>query len=135
MIKDDLKQYRSIVAEIKELNKNIRDNTVHDTVKGSDKDYPYTQHTMSVKGATRECETDIQRCSQLKKQRDEIMRFVDSISDSLVRRIIRYKYIDGKEDVQWIDVVKKMYPNLRTDKQFKMKESLRKKCDRFLEKI
>ncbi len=135
MTKEELKQYRSIVAEIKELNKSIRDNTVHDTVKGSDKDYPYTQHTMSVEGGTKECVSATYRRNQLKKQRDAIKYFVDNIPDSLIRRIIRHKYIDGKEDVQWIDVVKIMYPNLRADKQFKLKESLRKKCDRFLEKI
>lgn len=135
MTKDDLKQYRSIVAEIKELNKNIRDNTVHDTVKGSDKDYPYTQHTMSVEGATRECETAIHRRNQLKKQRDDIKRFVDNIPDSLIRRIIRHKYINGNEDVKWIDVVKIMYPDLSADKQFRLVDSVKKKCARFLKKI
>lgn len=135
MTKDDLKQYRSIIAEIEELNKTIRDNTVHDTVKGSDKDYPYTQHTMSVKGATYECATAIQRCQQLKVQRDAIKHFVDNIPDSLIRRIIRHKYINGKEDIKWIDVVKIMYPDLSADKQFRLVDSVKKKCARFLKKI
>lgn len=134
MNKDELKQYRSIVAEIRELKENIRKNTVHDTVTGSDSNYPYIQHTMSVKGITREAEDSALHLNELRRKAADIKAWVDNIPDSLMRRIIRHKYIYGKKDVAWLDVVKTMYPDLRLDKQFKLKESLRKKCDRFLEK-
>lgn len=44
MTKEDLKQYRSIVAELNEVNDRINSNTVHGTVTGSDSEFPYVKH-------------------------------------------------------------------------------------------
>ena len=41
MTKEVLKQYRSIVAELNEVNDRINSNTVHGTVTGSDSEFPY----------------------------------------------------------------------------------------------
>lgn len=43
MTKEDLKQYRSIVAELNEVNDRINSNTVHGTVTGSDSEFPIRQ--------------------------------------------------------------------------------------------
>lgn len=136
MTKEELKQYRSIVAEIKELNKSIRDNTVHDTVKGSDKDYPYTQHTMSVEGGTKENEAAYVRRQKLKQQRDDIKHWVDSIPDSLTRRIFRYKYINGNRKMTWVMVARAIYPELRRDTAIvQMADTLRKNHENYLKSL
>ena len=40
MTKEELKQYRSIVAELNEVNDRINSNTVYGTVTGSDSEFP-----------------------------------------------------------------------------------------------
>lgn len=48
MTKEELKQYRSIVAELNEVNDRINSNTVYGTVTGSDAEFPYVKHCISV---------------------------------------------------------------------------------------
>ena len=50
MTKEELKQYRSIVAELNEVNDRINSSTVHGTVTGSDSEFPYVKHCISVSG-------------------------------------------------------------------------------------
>ena len=52
MTKEELKQYRSIVAELNEVNDRINSNTVHGTVTGSDAEFPYVKHCISVSGVS-----------------------------------------------------------------------------------
>lgn len=61
MTKEELKQYRSIVAELNEVNDRINSSTVHGTVTGSDSEFPYVKHCISVSGVepTRKNENDI----------------------------------------------------------------------------
>lgn len=136
MTRKELRQYRSIVAEIKEINKTIRENTVHDTVTGSDKNYPYIQHTMSVEGGTRETEVAYARCQVLKKQRDNIKQWVDSIPDSLTRRIFKYKYIIGNRKMTWAMVAKAIYPELNRDTSIhQIADTLRKTHENYLKNL
>ena len=55
MTKEELKQYRSIVAELNEVNDRINSNTVHGTVTGSDAEFPYVKHCISVSGIRYRC--------------------------------------------------------------------------------
>ena len=90
MTKGILEQYRSIAAELSEVRDRIRSCTVHDTVTGSDSDFPYVQHSFAVGGVVEQ--TGIGK------------DFIDNIPDSELRRIFRYRYTDGtvKPSWQWI---------------------------------
>ena len=68
MTKEELRQYRSIVAELNEVNDRINSNTVHGTVTGSDSEFPYVKHCMSVSGVTSEHSDDIILRQRLEQQ-------------------------------------------------------------------
>ena len=103
MTKEELKQYRSIVAELNEVNDRINSNTVYGTVTGSDSEFPYVKHCISVSGVepTQMNENDIVLRQRLEWQKNKIKSFVDSILDSETRRIFRYRYIDGTVMPSW----------------------------------
>lgn len=103
MTKEELKQYRSIVAELNEVNDRINSSTVHGTVTGSDSEFPYVKHCISVSGVepTRKNENDIILRQRLEWQKNKIELFVAGISDSETRRIFRYRYIDGTVMPSW----------------------------------
>ena len=110
MTKEELKQYRSIVAELNEVNDRINSSTVHGTVTGSDSEFPYVKHCISVSGVepTRKNENDIILRQRLEWQKNKIKSFVDSILDSETRRIFRYRYIDGTVMPSWQWIAFKM---------------------------
>ena len=103
MKKEELRQYRSIVAELNEVNDRINSNTVHGTVTGSDAEFPYVKHCISVSGVepTQKNENDIILRQRLEWQKNKIELFVAGISDSETRRIFRYRYIDGTVMPSW----------------------------------
>lgn len=101
MKKEELEQYRSIIAELNEINDKINSNTLHSTVTGSDNKFPYTKHCMSVSGTTAKYMDDIALKQKLEQQRDAIELFVENIPDSETRRIFRYRYIVGKKRPSW----------------------------------
>ncbi|MCI8404068.1 MAG: hypothetical protein HFE49_04115 [Clostridia bacterium] len=106
MTKEELEQYRSIAAEIDEIRDRLNKNTVHDTVTGSDSEFPYIRHVMSVSGVT-ETENnkrDMMLIRKLECKKREIEAFIHSIPDSVMRRIFTYRYIDGivRPSWQWI---------------------------------
>lgn len=93
----DLKQYRSICVEIDEMNIATTSETVRDTVRGSDAEFPYITHTMSVKGVTYTDENRKTLITQhsLEMKKREIEGFIDGIEDSLTRRIFEMRFIKG----------------------------------------
>lgn len=103
MTKEELKQYRSIVAELNEVNDRINSSTVHGTVTGSDSEFPYVKHCISVSGVepTRKNENNIILRQRLERQKNKIELFVAGILDSETRRIFRYRYIDGTVMPSW----------------------------------
>lgn len=103
MTKKELSQYRGIVAEIRDLEEQIKNNTLHDTVTGSDSEFPFTQHTMSVSGmeSTEDNRRDMRRLSWLKRRKKRIDKFVDGIEDIEMQKIIRYRYIKGSRRPSW----------------------------------
>lgn len=111
--KELLKQYNSILEEIKELNRDIerleRKEIKHeiDKVKGSNSEFPYQPRSFTIAGYNVQEEEQIlkriltkknilykrkNKCEDLKLQIEE---FIDTIPDSLTRRVFRYRYIDG----------------------------------------
>lgn len=130
MTKAELKQYRSVCAEIQEINIKLKDNTVFGTVRGSDSEFPYTQHTMSVQGitSTKDNIRLLSRLDRLTKQKENVEDFIDSIEDSLIRRIFRVKYIEGSVKRKWIQVAMIIGGNNTAD-------GIRKIHDRYFKKL
>ena len=118
MTKEELKQYRSIVAELNEVNDRINSNTVHGTVTGSDAEFPYVKHCISVSG--------VELRQRLERQKNKIELFVAGILDSETRRIFRYRYIDGTVMPSWQWIAFKIghydesYPRRKHNKFLKM---------------
>lgn len=103
MTKEELEQYRSIVAEIDEIRDRLNKNTVHGTVTGSDSEFPYVQHSISIGGVveTERNQRDMLLIRKLEKQKQDIEQFIHNIPDSVTRRIFTYRYMDGKVRPSW----------------------------------
>ena len=107
MTVEQLKQYRSICAEIEEKTIELNGSISRDIVKGSDDEFPYIQHSVEISGIADD-EHLLHKISQLKKKKTEIEEFVDSIDDSFTRRIFEYRYIKGKVMPSWQSVAFKV---------------------------
>ncbi len=92
-----LNQYQNICKEIVELNVMIKDKTVYGMISGSDISFPHLQHTIAVSGVENIQENDemLAKVHMLEIQKQDIENFVDSIDDSLTRRIFRLRFING----------------------------------------
>ena len=97
MTVEQLKQYRSLNSEIEEINAEINSTYItHDVVKSSSQCYPYTQGVAHVEGLPYD---NIQlkrlqnRKSKCQLEIVKIEHFIDSIEDSLTRRIFTLRYI------------------------------------------
>lgn len=103
MTKGELTEYRSIVAELAEVRARLAGQTVHGVVRGSEHEFPYVQRSFSVGGVmeTEESRADMALLRRLEMQKKAIEDFVNAISDSVTRRIFRYRYIDGKVKPSW----------------------------------
>lgn len=95
---DDLKQYKLLKREIADLEQRVkRESKVTDVVSGSSSEPPYTKHPISVTGYTYNNKLKskyARKLRELQKKAIDIEEYVQSIDDSLVRQIFRYKYID-----------------------------------------
>jgi len=129
LTKVELIQYRSICAEIEEINIKLQDSTVHGTVRGSDKEFPYVQHSISVGGVTSTKDNIrlLTKLNKLKSQKEHIESFIDSISDSLTRRIFEYRYLTGDKIMSWQKIAFKIGEH---DEQYprKIHNKFLKKC-------
>lgn len=128
-IKNLLKQYNSIKAEIKELDKEIKrlekDESKReiDRVSGSNDVFPYQPRSFTIEGYNimKENKTARKRrilvkrklkCEELKL---EIEEFISNIPDSLTRRVFRYRYIDN---LGWLQIAFRIG---RTDESYPRK--------------
>ena len=111
---EQLKQYRSICAEIEEKTIELNENITLDVVRGSDVEFPYVQHTIQIAGIN-ESNRIKASISRLKRQKIDIENFVDGIEDSFVRRIFEYRYIKGKVMPSWKTVADKIGGGNTTD--------------------
>ena len=118
MTKKDLAQYRSICDEILDLKRSIKDKTMHDTVRGSDAEFPFLSHPMQVTGvqATEDNQKTLVTVRKLEMKKREIENFIDNIEDSLTRRIFRLRFIEG---FNWVKVAMEVGGG-NTDKSVQM---------------
>lgn len=111
MTKEALEEYLDIQAEIKDLERRIKQRgkeIVTDTVMGSDPDYPYINHPVSIYGVQTDDELQARRrklIKKLKEQESGIEEFIESLPRSRERRIVRYRAIDG---MNWNEIAAKM---------------------------
>lgn len=107
MTKQELLRYRNISAEIELLRKqlkNIEPEFTKDSVTGSDVDFPFTKHSMTIYGYNeRDYKKKILRLrnkidkklNELVEEKDKLMGYIYSVNDSRIRQILIYRYIDG----------------------------------------
>lgn len=113
MTKEDLEQLCDLRKEIAELEYKIArlssrgSRIVSDKVQASSKDFPYVQTTVKIEGydyaGDQKSRKQLGKKRILLQQRKEqaealelrITQYINSISDSGIRRMIDYKYIEG----------------------------------------
>ena len=128
MTKERLEQYESIKEEIKELKAEIdrrKNMLLTDTVSGSSSDFPYTKHTITIKGLEYGIDLYSKRLDakikELDEERLEVEKWLGTVEDSLIRRIIRLRYI---EHMTWQQVAFKIgrhdesYPRRKVNEFF-----------------
>ena len=131
-IKEQLKQYRALKLELEDINGQTRDASIHDSVKGSKKNFPWTLGTKHVEGVPEEYYNLLARKSDIESQLREIKIFVDTIKDYKVRKAIRIYYIDplseSCEKPTWENVADEFNDGSTGD-------SIKQSVSRYLKKI
>ena len=130
MNKDILIQYSDLVEEVKDLHRRIQKlqddidklEPVKDSVKGTRRDGTIGSITISgypVPAYYRHKKQLEKREAVLREKEDELLELVNAaeeyiagISDSRIRRILRYRYLDG---LTWQQVAKQMGGNHTAD--------------------
>lgn len=136
MTKEQLKRYKEWKLELQDINAGISNSTIHDSVSGSKKEFPWTIGTRHVEGVPDEDYDLLVRKSNLKAQIKEIEDFVNGIEDNILHKSIMYKYITIEEDgkgkikppLKWYQVAQRVNCGLSGD-------GIRMKVDRFLKNI
>ena len=117
LTKQELLRYRNISAEIEVLRKqlkNIEPEFTTDSVTGSDVDYPFTKHSMTIYGYNeRDYKKKILRLrnkidkklNELVEEKDKLMGYIYSVDDSRIRQILIHRYVDG---LSWKAIGEKM---------------------------
>ena len=102
MDKKELKQYRSLVSEIKELEEQLESSKkiTKDRVKGSSPDFPYIYQYIEIEGINSSKYFELEKLlknklNELITKRLEIEKFILDIDDSIIRRIFYMRYIKG----------------------------------------
>lgn len=145
-----LKKIENIDKDIKDLRKrldalNIKQNKiVTDSVKGSEKEYPYIEHNFKVEGVSiftpknKKLKNKYKKMLKSKKYKLEKLKVqleyeLNYIDDSEILKIIRFKYIDG---LTWLQVMFEMGYSSESKAKMKLKRFFKKnnKCDKCDEK-
>nr|DAJ34957.1 MAG TPA: hypothetical protein [Caudoviricetes sp.] len=137
MKKDSLKQYRFCKKRIAEIDEEIdklkRENTVQDTVQGSQKDFPYIMRTRTVSGCPgiydnnskiNQLYAERAKCRRIVK---EVSIFVNSIEDNIIRRAFIMRYMEGSVPPKWDKIALKIGGGNTAD-------SIRMTVSRYIEK-
>lgn len=136
MTKERLIQYCELKREIADLESRIRrteerSDIVSDTVQTSS-GFPYKQHAVGISGINVRkymlleiYNHKLQKFyERLLEMQNEIEDFIETIEDSALRQIMRYRYIDN---FGWVKIMHLM--------DYESESKARMKHDRFLEKI
>lgn len=135
MTLEQLEQYHDLrreaalwARELQELQRRA-ECAVADTVRGSSPEFPYTAHTVTVRGVRAEPNPRIvqrqkrlaERRARLDRQLQDIDEFIDSLQDSQLRQIIEYRYINGYSWVKTARLVnnKESAVRMRIQRYFK----------------
>lgn len=112
MTKEQLKRYRALKLELQDINANVGDSTIHDSVKGSQEEFPYILGNRDVEGVPDEDYSLLVRKSDVKSQIKEIEKFVNGIEDYHLKKAVILYYIDeiesGEDKPTWEDVADKI---------------------------
>ena len=102
----DLKDYRIIAAELQNKKQDLKRCYAADVVKGSSPEFPYTKHSIEVKGAKPdEISESLQReILELRKLKREIEDFVFGIEDRMIKNVLLYRYILGGKKKSWQEI-------------------------------
>lgn len=134
--KENIKQYNDISRGIKDLKNRIRkieeqSRIVKDSVRGSSKSFPYTQHTCIVEGLEQNEKLKKRKRLLRTKQKElecikeQVEIYINTqIKDERIRQILEYKYIDG---LSYIKIVHKLGGGTE--------DSIRMEIKRFFQKI
>ncbi len=131
----DLKQYRSICAEIKDIEDELKGSYVGDSVSSSS-GFPYSKHTVHIEGYEPSGGTaaTLVRLEELKKQKSDIWEFVTGIKDREIKLILLWRFISGKKAPSWQAIAMRLgyqaehTPKRKLQKYFKMSEKPDFKC-------
>lgn len=105
--KHDLEQYQLLKSEVVDLTKRIKklkdESITQDVVSASNGPPSYSKHSITISGANLSSGRKLKRLemilsdkkAELTKKLIDLETEIQSIDDSLIRQIIRYKYIDG----------------------------------------
>ncbi len=98
----DLKQYRSICAEIRDIESELDGSYAGDTVQSGSR-FPYGKHTVRIEGYVPDGGTvsALARLAELQRRKKEIEEFVDKISDKEIKLIILWRYIKRNKPLSW----------------------------------
>ena len=140
MDKSNFEQILSLRAEARDLEERLRNtkaNILIDSVKGSSKHYPYTQHNMTIEGIDYKKQTrDKKYRRMIRQKRDKLNQSIreaeyclDNIEDSDIRQIIRHIYFDAKDYNQTAHLMNQLNPKSRYTA-----DGIRMKLKRFFEK-
>ena len=112
-IKEMLEQYESIKAEIQDLKNESKKQHIPltDTVTGSSVNFPYTKHSISIKGIPEECYTTeaviSEKIRELERERVQIESFLDSVHDlSLIHICFFQSPLECQVYAQFHDFIK-----------------------------
>ena len=127
MTKEQLKKYRTLKAELIDIETDIKAKTVHDSVQKSKKEFPYTLGHDHIEGVPKEDYDLLLKKSDLLAQIKEIEDFVKSIPDYNLKKAVMIYYIndieDGEDKPTWEDVADEIGNGYNGD-------SIRKKVER-----
>lgn len=131
----ELKQYRSICAEIKDLEDELKGIYVGDSVTSAS-NFPYSKHTVHIEGYKPSGGTvaKLARLSELKAQKSEIEEFVRCVKDREIKLILSWRYISGRKAPSWQAIAMRLgyqaehTPKRKLQKYFKMSEKSDFKC-------
>ena len=108
MTKEQLKKYRTLKAELIDIESDIKSKTLHDSVWKSKRDFPWTLGNDHIEGVPDEDYDLLARKSDIKAKIKEVDDFVKSIPDYNLKKAVMIYYIndieDGEDKPTWEDV-------------------------------
>jgi len=135
MTKEELSKLKKITAEVEQIKhelENIKPEYVKDSVKASTVEFPYTEYNLKIGGYdTGEYDRKVKRIhnrlnrklEELMEEKDMLTEYICSLTDSDLRQILMYRYING---MTWQEIGANMNYSF---------ETVRKKHDKYIKSI